>query len=131
MSIGSWGERITFECSSDGPVRTFRALRRGGGARWHDHDVYAKKPKSDFIGPGLDSLTLDIRLDYARGVNPTEELQALRDARDAGAVETLVVGDEVLFDCRIDSINEERIRHDGSGKLLVALVEITFKEYVA
>lgn len=128
MSLGSWGEDFAFE-ASDRRLLTFQSRRRSGEARWAEHDVYAATPKSEFIGPGLDSITFSVRLDHQRGIVPAEVLKTLRKKRDLGTVDTLIIGEEPVFDCALRSIGEDDLRHGPDGTLLVAIVELTFKEY--
>lgn len=128
MSLGSWGS-VVFEVTAD-RLRTWTDMRRSGEARYAEHEVHLGKPLSEFLGPGLDQITFSVRLDAARGVDPADEIEELQEARDSGEVRTLLIADEVVFDCTLRAMNEQHTRHDGKGGLLVATVELTFKEYV-
>ncbi len=126
MSLGTWGDTV-FEVTRD-RVRTWQEMKRSGEARWVEHEVLGTRPRPEFIGPGLDTLTLSVKLDVRYGVNPTEELKALREKRDTGVVDSLIIGGETIFDCSLRSIGEEHKRHDAKGVLQLVIVDLTFKE---
>lgn len=127
MSLGTWGD-VVFEVSAD-LMRTWQDMKRSGEARWARHEVYAGKPLPEFIGPGLDSLTMSVRLDALRGVTPADEIKTLREQRDIGAVHPLMIGGELVFDCTLKSIGEDHRRHDAMGKPLLIIAELSFEEY--
>lgn len=127
MAIATWGP-VTFEVSAD-RVRTFRDARRSGEARWAEHVVYAGKPAREFLGPGLSSLSLSVRLDRALGVVPEDEIKALAEQRDIGAHHALVMGGEVVADFTLDGFSERWDVVDAGGRLLVATVDLNLKEY--
>lgn len=89
MPIGSLGA-ITFEVSAD-KVRTFDGFERSGSARLAFHERQGGKPLAEFLGPNVDSISMDIRFSVYDGVNPTEEVKALRAARDNGDALLLVL----------------------------------------
>lgn len=127
MSLGSWGP-IVFEVSAD-KVRTFTDVKRRGKARWATHDVHLGKPVKEFLGSTLDNLSMVVRFDLDRGVVPRDELRALRKARDAGAVNTLTIGDQPVFECTLEEITEDLRRFDAHGVLTTAVAELFFEEY--
>jgi len=127
MSIGVLGP-ITFEVSAD-KVRTWQEAKRSATARWATHEVYAGKPKKEFIGPGLAKITMSVRLDIERGVVPKEELQQMRDQMDSGAVLQFTVGGELVGDFSIENVDEEWRRVSRDGVLTTAIVSLTLEEY--
>lgn len=127
MSLATLGP-VTFEVSAD-LVRTWSEARRSGDSRWATHDVHQAKPLREFLGPGLDTITLRIRFDQAFGVVPRDELRTLREQRDAGAVLDFVVGGDLVGDFTIESLSDEWTRVDASGVLTTASVDLTLKEY--
>ena len=82
MMLGTWGP-LTFQASAD-KVRTWQAQRRSGEARWHKHEVHLGKPRPEFLGPGDDTIQMEVRLDSQLGLVPNDELESLRRERDAG-----------------------------------------------
>lgn len=120
--------QIVFEASSD-RLRTWAEARREGAGRWAVLEVWQAKPKRERIGPGLDSITLTIRLDLQRGVVPRDELRKLRAYRDKGTILQLSVGGDLVGDYTVDQLAEQWQRVDTRGVLLVAIVELTLGEY--
>jgi phage protein U len=130
MSTGSIGVLgpISFEVNADF-VRTWQDARRSGSARWVTHDVFAGKPRKEFIGPGLDRINLSVLLDMSRGVVPKDELRRMREQRDAGNVLQFTVGGTLVGDFTIESVEDEWRRMSGAGVLLVAVAHLTLEEY--
>jgi phage protein U len=126
--IGVLGD-ITFEANAD-RVRTWQNARRTGPARWATHDVFAGKPKREFIGPGLSVLSLSVRLDIERGVIPRDELRKMREHRDTGNVLQFTIGGELVGDFTINEVGEEWPRFDRNGVLTTAIVDLQLEEYV-
>jgi phage protein U len=110
-------------------VRTFRDLRRSGSARWAQHEVYGAKPRQEFLGPGLETVSCSVRLDAAMGIVPKDELKQLRAMRDTGAVSQLTIGGELFGDFALRGLEEEQRIFDSDGKLLVATVGLMLEEY--
>ncbi len=128
MQLGSFGE-IVFETSAD-RIRTWQQMSRKGSARFAEHVVAEGKPRLEFLGPGLEELTLSVRLDAQLGLDPETELGSMREIRDAGQEKTLVIGGKVVGKFVLEEIGEEHKRHDGSGGLLLAEVTLKLKEYI-
>ena len=127
MSIGVLGD-IAFEASAN-KVLTWRDARRNGSARWAKHDVFAKKPVLEFIGPDLEQFRLSVRLDMALGVVPRDELHRMRLARDTGAVLQFTVGGQLVGDFVIKDISESLNVIDSKGVLILAVAELSLEEY--
>lgn len=127
MPLGTWGP-VTFETSSD-RIRTWSSASRSGAARWTEHVVHLGKPLREFLGPGLDTVSMQVRLDMAHGVTPKDELVTLREQRDLGAYHDLVIGDRVEGSFSLDDIREDWTRTVANGVLRIAIVTLTFKEY--
>lgn len=127
MSFGQLGD-ITFEASAE-KVRTWTDLRRTGPARWVEHDVYGAKPVREFLGPGLSTIHMVVRLDINRGVVPRDELRALRQMRDTGVVSQFTIGGELVGDYSIEDLDEDLHRLDAKGVLITGIVGISLKEY--
>ncbi len=128
--VGSFGS-VVFEVSSQ-KVRTFTGFTRGGSGRWSDHEVVNLKPLSEFAGPGLEEISFSVRLDVQHGVIPRDELANLREIRDTGRAEILIIGGEpVTWNLwTLQSIQENHKTHTGDGKLAQADVSLTLKEYI-
>lgn len=124
--IGTLGNAV-FQASAD-KVYTFFGLGRSSNARYEEHAVIAQKPVLELIGPGLEQISFSMRFDVALGINPIEEINRLREARDTGAVLPLTIGGNFLGDWVIEGISEDWRNIDSQGKLLVAIVQVSIKE---
>ena len=128
MSMGVLGP-MTFECDAD-KVRVWRDLKRSAASRWHEHEVYKGKPKSEFTGPGLVELTMQVRFDIERGVVPRDELRQMRKQMDTGAVMQFTVGGDLVGDFTLRDMREDLTHFGRNGVLTVAVATITIREYV-
>lgn len=128
MQLGSFGP-IVFETSSE-LVRTWQQMSRKGGARFHEHVVAQGKPLLEFLGPSLEEMTFTMRLDAQLGLDPAMELERMRETRDTGKEQVLVVGGLVIGKFVLEDLSEDHKRHSGIGRLMVAEVTVKLKEYV-
>jgi phage protein U len=128
--IGSLGFTV-FETSSK-RIRTFSDLKRSGSARWAYHELVLKKPALEFLGPDVEHISLNIKLNVALGVNPSESLLILRWTRDVGlAVPFILDGRPVSNNLWVIESLEETWQHiDNRGRLLVAEADVNLLEYV-
>ncbi|WP_339271429.1 phage tail protein [Paenibacillus sp. FSL K6-1330] len=117
---------------TDKKIRTFDDFRRSSAGRWEDHEVLGKKPLSQWIGPGLDSISFKMRFDVAYGLNPRVEMDRLVKMERSGKPYTLTIGDKAfgVYKWTIRQLDEDFITVDNKGRLLVSEVTIELKEYV-
>lgn len=131
MAIGSFGSLITFE-TSDKKILTFSELKRTGESRWKDHDRIGKRPRSQFLGPGLDKFTMVIKLDARHGVKPRATMKEIRKHRNAGTPEYLVIKGSNVCNNKlvITKTSETWSEVWNKGELVRAEMEIELKEYI-
>lgn len=67
--IGTLGRKIIFEVS-DEKVLTFLNMTREITSRWAEHEALGVKPKPEFLGPGLQTGTLEITLSATLASSP-------------------------------------------------------------
>lgn len=127
--IGSFGG-VTFEVSSS-KVLTFKDFTRNGSSRWSTHDINLKKPIPEFVGPGQESIGMNIILNAHNGLDPETELNKLRDFRDNGEIGYLVIGTQSVTQSYwyIDNISETHNIIDAKGRHLEIEANLTLKEY--
>lgn len=132
MAIGNFGRLITFE-ASDKKLLTFGDLKRSDEARWKDHDRIGKKPRSQFLGAGLDKITMTIKLDARHGVKPRKTMDAIRKHRDAGTPEYLVIKGAKICANRLVIVKTSETWAEvwNKGELVRAEMEIELKEYAS
>lgn len=126
--IGTLGD-IVFEVSSE-RVRTFESLSRTGNARYQQHDVISTKPVLEFIGLGIDAISLSVRLDAGLGVNPVKEMTQIRDYMRAGERLPLIIGGRLLNDFVIEQVDETWERVDNRGNPIIIKATLSLKESV-
>ncbi|QWU15670.1 hypothetical protein SAMN04487895_12716 [Paenibacillus sophorae] len=128
--IGSLGP-VVFVVSA-GAIRTIDELNRSAAARWANHDILGRKPKKQFLGPGLDSVTFSVRFSAAYGLKPREELDRLTTLERAGKALPLIIGRKSVGVGLwvITSLSADWDRLDSMGNVIDAQVNITLEEYV-
>ena len=82
--IGTLGRKIIFEVS-DNRVLTFESMSREVSGRWTEHEVLGVKPKAEFLGPGLQTISLTIHLSAALGVKPRRILDMVERMVERGS----------------------------------------------
>ncbi|TYA10935.1 phage tail protein [Paenibacillus faecis] len=128
--IGSLGP-VVFVVGPEA-IRTFAELSRSSAGRWANHEVLGKKPISQFIGPGLDTVSFTMRFDVRYRINPRKELSKLVELERAGKAMPLIVGGQGLGvnKWKITSLEQSWEEIDGKGNLLKATATITLEEYL-
>lgn len=128
--IGTLGPNLIFTVSDD-YVLTFSGMTRDLSSRWATHETPGVKPRAEFLGPGLQSVSLPITLSSNLGVKPREMLERVEQMVETGDTEYLILG------CR--PVGKNRFRVTGSsetwdviynqGELARAKLTLTLEEY--
>lgn len=128
--IGALGD-IVFIVSDD-TLRTFMDFERNTESRWAAHDIHLAKPKSEYLGPGLDTISFSMRFDVTYGINPRKEMNALLELARSGKAVPLVIGGQGLGVnlWKVKSLRQKWIHVDNRGNVLVGEVEVVLEEYV-
>ena len=128
--IGTLGTKIVFEVS-DEKVLTFASMTREISGRWAEHEALGVKPKPEFLGPGLQTGTLEITLSATLGVKPRDELEAVEEMVESGAAEYLTIGNKPVGrnPFRLVSSSETWGTVYSRGELARATLSITLGEY--
>lgn len=129
--IGNLGDFITFEVSSQ-KVLTFRDLNRTVSGRWAKHDVLTAKPRSEFLGPELQKMSLTIQVSAVLGVKPRKVIDAIAKATEQGTPFTFVLGNRKIgkYQWVIESVSETWGEIIDDGRLLSANLSLSLTEYV-
>ena len=119
--IGTLGRKIIFEVS-DNRVLTFESMSREVSGRWTEHEVLGVKPKAEFLGPGLQTISLTIHLSAALGVKRMVE---------RGTAEYLVIGGRLVGrrPFRVTGSSEAWDKVYSRGELAKATLTISLEEY--
>ncbi|MBB3132128.1 hypothetical protein FHS19_006855 [Paenibacillus rhizosphaerae] len=113
-------------------VRTFEGLTRTSNDRWANNEIIHKKPRSQFLGPGLDTFDLTVRVDARLGLNPRAEVDKLVQYSREGKVMKFTVGGKGMGVDRvkITSMTQNWETLDNRGNLISATYSLTLEEYV-
>lgn len=128
--IGTWGDLVFVV--SDKEVKTFEDFSRTESARWAKHDVHGQKPKPEFLGPDLGTLTFTMRFDAFYGLNPREELNKLIKYVREGVAHTLIIGGKRVgvHKWYMPDNSQDWKYFDNRGNVLVGSTTVSMEEYV-
>ena len=128
--IGSLGE-VVFEVSSD-LVRTFRDFQVQRSAKFSEHAIHGGKALLEFTGLAPASMSLSIRLDAGLGVNPKEELEALREILTDHEAVPFILDGEPQGDGLwvLEGLDESYEVIDNQGTFIALDVSLKLKEYI-
>lgn len=126
--IGSFGSSIVFKVSDD-MVLTPNQMSQEVSARWNVHDSLGSKPTTEFLGAGLKTFSMTVILSASLGVKPKSVLSKIEQACKSGKVENLVIGNQKLGKCYIQSVSESWDYIFNHGELWQATLNIKFSEY--
>ncbi|MEK3784686.1 phage tail protein [Paenibacillus sp. FSL R5-0810] len=133
IGLGALGD-VVFISSFRTPikVRTFRDFQRDSSARWGTNEIHLQKPRSQFMGPGLDTISFTMQFDARLGMNPRKEAEKLLDYQREGKVLLLQIGGKPLGQgkWKITNLTQSWEDIDREGNLLKAGLSVTLEEYV-
>lgn len=122
---------IMFEVSEN-KLLNFSNFVRSNSVRFSKNDVLLKKPISQYIGPELDVISLDIVLKAQFGVDPKEEINKLVYLQRDGETISILVGTTLfgMFRWVIKSLNFQYTQIDNKGNCIEAKVSLSLEEYI-
>lgn len=128
--IGQWGSNIKFSVNSEKQL-SFRNMKRTSSARWTSHNIIGKRPKTEFLGPDMDEVTLEVVLSAEMGVRPRSEMAKFRSACKKGEVHYLYINGKKVCKNKmaITAVSESWDEIWSQGELARAVVVVTFSEY--
>lgn len=133
IGLGALGD-VVFISSFKIPikVRTFRDFQRDSNARWGTNEIHLQKPRSQYLGPGLDTISFTMSFDVKLGMNPRKEMERLLDYQREGKVLTLQIGGKPLGQgkWKIMNLTQSWESIDREGNLLKSDLSVTLEEYV-
>lgn len=130
VTVGKWGKNIKFFVESEKQL-SFTNMKRSASARWATHNIVGKRPKTEFLGPDMDEIKLDVILDIEMGIRPRYQMKKFRIACKKGEVHYLYIGGKKVCARKmaITSVSEAWERIWQNGLLVKAVVSVTFSEY--
>lgn len=128
--IGALGS-IVFKVSVN-QVHTFQDFKRTSSGRWAKHEIHGQKPKEEFLGPDLDSISFKMELKRSLGNNPRYDMEKLMILTRTGEALPLVIGGDAMGFYRwvVKDVEQEWENIDPKGNVLSATVSITLDEYI-
>ena len=129
MYIGYMGS-IVFITSSH-YMLTPSNMQQEMKGRWSDHDIVYKKPSSEFLGPGLRTVSFDIILSSMYNISPESQIDSLQEMCETGAVFPLTIGGKPVTHnyWRLDSMSVGDTYYGSTGGLQWAKVNVKLTEY--
>lgn len=129
--IGNIGKTVIFE-TSDQRILNFTKFNRTVKGRWASHDRVGKKPRKQFLGPDVDSLTFTIELNAEHGVKPRETLKKIEKLVTKGTPQKVVIGCKAFGNSRyvITEVSADFQRILNAGEVTKITCDITMEEYV-
>lgn len=130
MTIGTLGD-VVFEVA-DNKVFTFDEFSRMGSAKWATHEILGQKEINEFISPNTEEISFNIKLSVFLGININDELKKLRNIRDTGEYNKLIIAGESIGENYwvISSLDEKVKSFDQKGNILIVDLGIKLSEYV-
>lgn len=130
MAIGSYGRRVF--STSDSRILTFRDFTYTTAARYADHEIIGSKPKTEYLGPGLDGVTFTITLRADMSIDVRRELEAWRKMAGNGSAERLIIGKKRLGRGRwcLTECSEAWYIITNRGGIMSASLDVKMREYV-
>lgn len=128
--IGALGD-ILFKVSIN-DVNTFQDFTRSSSGRWAYHEVHMQKPKGEFLGPDLDTITFKMQLQSMLGRHPRYDMEKLMQYTRDGKPLLLVIGGDAMGYYRwiVESVEQLYKDVDNKGNVISAELTVTLKEYV-
>lgn len=130
MLVGVLGE-ILFEVSEN-QILTPDNIQWSGAARYGVHDRHLNNALTEFTGRDPDTISFDIYLSAALGVNPMRTIWKLFDYERSGIALALTIGDHGYGRYLWNIINHTtKIQHtDGAGNIISATITLNLQEYL-
>lgn len=128
--IGAFGN-IIFE-TSDKKILTFDSFTQNISGRWATHERIGLKPRQEFIGPSLRTISFNITLNAIHGVKPRIMLENLEKIVEEGTVNTLVIGTKAVGENKwiLKEISETWDVIFDKGELVKASLSLSLEEYL-
>ena len=127
--VGNWGSGIRFQ-TSDSRILTFMDMKRKASVRTAKHNIIYGKPKLEFLGPDLQTVTFKMELNALLGIRPRKEEEKLIRKMNAGYTAPLVIGGrKILGKAMITSLGSSYEHVLRKGEVFSMSIDGTMTEY--
>lgn len=129
--IGTFGKRV-FE-TSDKRILTFIGFTRNTAARFAYHEIIGKKTLTEYVGPGLDTISFTINLNARFGVNVRNEMNEWVLMATKGEAYPLIIGNRALGTDLwiVQGVGQAWNTVLNQGELISGALDITLEEYIS
>lgn len=110
------------------PVASVGEVSTDYGANFASHALIARKPKLQYVALNSRQVCLKLRYHYSDGDVQRKRKELLNKAREHQAGVLAFGGGIVLGHFVIESLTETFTQTDGSGRVMIAEYDVTFKE---
>lgn len=110
----------------------FNKFNRTTKKRTARHEVISGKPRTEYLGADLSTVTFEMHFDITYGVQPRMMLTLLHAMAEGSLAYPLVIGGrpQGIYNWSLDSVSEAWDTVYGGGELAAATVQVTLTEYV-
>lgn len=128
--IGSLGE-IVFEVSSE-KILTFDGLSFSQKANYAEHSIHGRKSVLEYTGTSATSVSMNITLNSALGIDTIEELEGLKEIFSSHQAVSFVLDGKPQGEGLwvIESLGTNYNFLDNRGRPQIIEVSLTLKEYI-
>lgn len=128
--IGSLGN-LVFTASAN-QFKTFKDINIKDSVRYGRHDTSDGKPRLEFTGENLTSISLSLFWRIEDNVNPEGEIAYLKDAMKSGEILSFLVGGQKIASGRfvVTDISSKPVRIDNMGNMLAVEYGVSLEEYI-
>lgn len=129
--VGSLGD-IQFQVTDVENIFTFDGYSRSSSSRVAKHDVINGKPILEFMGPDLQEISFEIKINAFWGHNPKKEINRLIEYCENGKVLTFCLAGEPVGDNKwlLTKVAESAEHFDIDGNIIYSKAQVTLQEYV-
>lgn len=130
MSLASFAGKA-FEVSRN-RIYTFDSLSGSFGLITEEQDVEGNKPSTYIKGKNLESVSFSVGLRQSKTVNVENEINSWRKICNAATPYMLFIGGKPVINNKflLVSVNIDDTLYSVRGKLIKAVLNLEFKEYV-
>lgn len=129
MVVGSLG-KIVFSVSRFF-VKTINDLNIDSSVNFAEHKIMNNKPKLQFLGAELDTISFKMHLSAFRNVNPLKSAEELKKNMKDGKVLNFILGNKKVGNGKyvITSIKESHKKFSPNGVVMTIELDVSLKEY--
>lgn len=127
--IGNIGKTVLFRTSSK-KILTFSKMGYTVKGRWASRPRFRGKPRKQFLGPDIETISLTVELNALHGVKPRKTARAIERLIRSGKPQTVVIGSLKIGRYVITEMSEAWERVMDKGEVVKIICDLTLEEYL-